>query len=189
MSAMSHLLNTRSILATSGAAGAAVTLILAVMGATSTSAGDKYSVRIPGGLSFSEFKGFEDWPTVSVSQTENLIEVILANPKMIAAYRAGVPGNGKSFPDGSKMAKIHWKTKTSADAPAPTVVPDTLHDVDVMVRDSKRFSRTGNWGYAQFDYDTASDTFKPNGTGTGCGHACHTIAASKDYVFTDYGKR
>jgi hypothetical protein len=30
---------------------------------------------------------------------------------MIGAYRAGIPGNGKAFPDGSKMAKIHWNPK------------------------------------------------------------------------------
>jgi hypothetical protein len=32
---------------------------------------------------------------------------ILGNPEIIADYQAGVPGNGKPFPDGSKMAKIH----------------------------------------------------------------------------------
>ena len=80
--------------------------------------------------------------------------MILANPVMIDAYRAGVPGNGKAFPDGSKMAKIHWKTKNSAEAPDPTTVADTLHDIGFMARDSKRFAATGSWGYAQFDYDT-----------------------------------
>ena len=87
------------------------------------------------------------------------------------------------------MAKIHWNAKKSAEFPAPTIVPDTLHDVDFMVRDSKRFADTGAWGYAQFDYDPASDTFQPNGSGTNCGYACHTIVKAKDYVFTGYPKR
>jgi hypothetical protein len=113
----------------------------------------------------------------------------LANPVMIDAYRSGVPGNGRNFPDGSKMAKIHWNAKKSAEAPAPTTVPDTLHDIDFMVRDSQRFPDTGRWGYAQFNYDAASDTFRPNGSGASCGFACHTIVAAKDYVFTAYGKR
>jgi len=178
----------RSILATSGAAGAAIAVVLAVFGGSAMSA-DKYTVRVPDGLAFSEFKGFEDWTTVAVSQSGKLIEVILANPVMIKAYRAGVPGNGKAFPNGSKMAKIHWNAKQSAEAPAPTTVPDTLHDIDFMVRDSKRFAATGNWGYAQFDYDAASDTFTPLGTGPGCGYECHTIVKSRDYVFTAYGKR
>ena len=107
---------------------------------------DKYTVQVPDGLAFSEFRGYEDWQVIAVSQTGDLIEVILGNPEIIAAYQAGVPGNGKPFPDGSKMAKIHWNQKKSAEAPAPTTVPDTLHDIDLMVRDSKRFAYSGNWG-------------------------------------------
>jgi len=179
----------RSVVATSAMAGAAVAVVLAILGAKAASAQDKYTVQVPNGLAFSEFRGFEDWQTVSVSQSGNLIEVILANPVMIDAYRAGVPGNGSKFPDGSKMAKIHWNAKKSAEAPAPTTVPDTLHDIDFMVRDSRRFPATGAWGYAQFNHDAASDTFTPNGSGSDCGYACHTIVAAKDYVFTAYGKR
>ena len=171
------------------AGGTAVALMLALSGGRAISAQDKYTVRVPDGIAFSEFKGFEDWATVAVSQSGDLIEVIVANPAMIKAYRAGVPGNGKPFPDGARMAKIHWNKKQSSEAPEPTTVPDTLHDIDFMVRDSKRFSKSGNWGYAQFNYDSASDAFKPEGTGSDCGYSCHTIVAKKDYVFTSYGKR
>jgi len=166
-----------------------VAVVLAVVGGGAISAQDKYTVQVPNGLAFSEFRGYEDWQTVAVSQTENLIEVILANPAMIDAYRAGIPGNGQHFPDGSKVAKIHWNAKKSAEAPAPTTVPDTLHDVDFIERDSKRFPDTGGWGYAQFNYDSASGTFTPEGSGANCGYACHTIVAAKDYIFTAYGKR
>ena len=164
-------------------------VLLDVLGGVAMSAPDKYTVKVPNGLAFSEFRGYEDWQTVAASQTEETIEVILANPVMIEAYRAGVPGNGKPFPDGSKMTKIHWKLKKSEDAPSPTTVPDTLHDVDFMVRDSKRFSDSGNWGYAQFNYDAASDSFSPEGSDATCGFTCHTIVATKDYVFTAYPKR
>ena len=150
---------------------------------------DKYTLKVPGGLAFSEFRGYESWQIVSISQDGPLMAAILANPLMIKAYQEGIPGNGKPFPDGSKMAKIHWNAKKSADAPAPTLVPGTLHDVDFMVRDSKRFTDNGNWGYAQFNYDTASDTFAPLGTGANCGFTCHTIVKAKDYVFTAYPKR
>jgi Cytochrome P460 len=171
-----------------------IAVVLAVLGDRAISAQDRYTVQVPDGLAFSEFRGYEKWQTVAVSHTGNpalgnLIEVILANPVMIEAYEAGVPGNGQRFPDGSKMAKIHWNAKMSAEAPAPTTVPDTLHDIDFMVRDSKRFPDTGAWGYAQFNYDAASDTFTPLGRGANCGHACHTIVAAKDYVFTAYPKR
>jgi hypothetical protein len=162
---------------------------LAALGGRAISAQDKYTMKAPNGLAFAEFRGYEDWQTVAVSQSGDLIEVILANPVMIEAYRAGAPGNGKPFPDGSKMAKIHWNAKKSAEAPSPTTVPDTLHDLDFMVRDSKRFADSGNWGYAEFDYDAATDTFKPLGNDAKCGYACHTIVKAKDYVFTAYPKR
>ena len=177
----------RTLLAAASIAAAAAAL--AAIGGRAISAQDKYTVQVPNGLAFAEFRGYEDWQTVAVSQSGDLIEVILANPVMIEAYRAGAPGNGKPFPDGAKMAKIHWNAKKSAEAPSPTLVPDTLHDVDFMVRDSKRFADSGNWGYAEFDYDAATDTFKPLGNDAKCGFACHTIVAAKDYVFTAYPKR
>jgi hypothetical protein len=166
-----------------------IAVSLAVLGGIALAGQDKYSVRVPDGLSFSEFKGYEEWQIIAVSQTGDLLVAILGNPEMIAAYKAGAPGNGKPFPDGAKMAKIHWNQKKSAEAPAPTLVPDTLHDIDFMVRDSKRFADGGNWGYAQFNYDPASDTFTPLGTGANCGFACHTLVKAKDYVFTAYPKR
>jgi hypothetical protein len=168
---------------------AIIAVVLVVLGGKAISAQDKYTVQVPNGLAFSEFRGYEDWNVVAISQTDELMAVILANPVMIEAYRSGVPGNGKPFPDGSKIAKIHWKPKKSADAPAPTTVPDILHDVDFIAKDSKRFPDTGGWGYAQFNHDTASDMFAPEGTGANCGYACHTIVASKDYIFTAYPKR
>ncbi len=108
------------------------------------------------------------------------------------------PTNGKPFPDGSKMAKIHWSPKKSAEAPDPTTrVPGTLHDVDFMERDRKRFADSGGWGWGAFNYDAASDTFTPatladkppQGNDAKCGFACHTVVKAKDYVFTAYPKR
>jgi hypothetical protein len=121
-----------------------------VLGGIAVAAQDRYTVEVPNGLAFSEFKGYEDWQTVAVSQAKvqntDLIDVILGNPAMIEAFRAGVPGNGDHFPDGARMAKIHWNAKKSAEAPSPTTVPDTLHDIDFMVKDSKRFADAGGWG-------------------------------------------
>ena len=53
---------------------------------------DKYTLE-PGGLAFSEFRGYEGWQIVSISQNDKLVAVILANPVMIDAYLAGIPGN------------------------------------------------------------------------------------------------
>jgi hypothetical protein len=183
------------------APAAAIAVVLTVVGGTAVIAQDtgqaKYTVRVPNGIAFSEFRGYESWQTVSVSQNEKQqMAVILANPVMIKAYQSGIPGNGKPFPDGAKMAKIHWNPKKSETFPSATV-PATLHDVDFMLKDSKRFADSGGWGWAAFEYDAASDTFRPateadkppQGNDAKCGLACHTIVKTRDYVFTDYGKR
>ena len=174
--------------------------VIAVLGDRAVFAQDtgpaKYNVRVPNGLAFSEFKGYEAWQTVSISHNDKLMAVILANPAMINAYQSGIPGNGKPFPDGSKMAKIHWNPKKLETFPT-AMVPGSLHDVDFMVKDSKRFADSGGWGWAAFRYDAASDTFTPatqadqppQGNDAKCGLACHTIVRTRDYVFTDYGKR
>ena len=156
----------------------------------------KWAVRVPNGLAFSEFKGYEAWQTVSISHNEKVMALTLANPVMIKAYHSGIPGNGKPFPDGSKMAKIHWNPKKLEALPTATV-PASLHDVDFMVKDSKRFADSGGWGWGAFKYDAATDTFTPATTtdqppqanDAKCGLACHTIVKNRDYVFTDYGKR
>jgi hypothetical protein len=175
---------------------AIITGLLALSGGLAVSAQDKYTLKVPNGLAFSDFRGYEAWQVVSISQDGPLMAAVLANPVMINAYVAGFPGNGKPFPDGAKMAKIHWNPKKMATFPAATV-PGTQHDVDFMVKDSKRFADSGGWGYAVFEYDAASDTFRPGtmadkppqGNDARCGFACHTSVKTRDYVFTDYGHR
>jgi hypothetical protein len=164
--------------------------------AVALAAQDKYTVRVPGGLSFAEFKGYESWQVISVSRNPKAMAVILGNPLMIDAFKAGTPGNGKPFPDGAKMAKVHWAPKQNQSFPDASV-PDHLADVDFMAKDSRKFADSGGWGYAVFDYDAASDTFTPGtvkstppqNNDAKCGFACHTIVKSKDYVFTEYGRR
>jgi hypothetical protein len=167
--------------------------LLAVLGGRTILAQEKYAVQVPGGLAMSEFRGYEDWQTVSVSQTEERLKVILANRTAIEAYLAGIPDNGQPFPDGSRIAKIEWSPRQSAESPSPVTEPDRLATLGFMVRDSRRFPDTAGWGYAQFDFDATSNTFTPNtslqGSDAACGAACHTIVSARDYVFTRYGRR
>ncbi len=173
-----------------------ISVWLAALGSLALSAQDKYAVKVPGGLALSEFRGYEGWQAVSMSRNEGAVAVILGNPVMIDAYRAGIPGNGKPVPDGAKMAKVHWKPKPNAFFPDATV-PGALQNVDFMEKDSKRFADSGGWGYAVFDYNAASATFTPGtragtppqGNDAKCGFACHTRAKASDYVFTEYGMR
>ena len=157
---------------------------------------DKYAAKVPGGLAMSEFRGYETWEAIGMSQNEHAVAVIVGNPAMVQAYKAGIPANGKPVPDGAKMAKIHWAPKQN-DFFSNTTGPGKLLNIDFMVKDGKRFADSGGWGYGVFDYDAATDSFKPGtkegkppqGNDAKCGFMCHTKAKARDYVFTEYQKR
>jgi len=166
-----------------------IAVSLAVLGSMALAAQDRFTLKVPNGLAFAEFKGYDTWQNVAVSQTENGLKVIAANPAMINAYKSGIPGNGKHFPEGSKIVKIEWTSKKNSESPYFVMVPDTLKSVSFIEKDTKRFPNTSGWAYAQFQYDAASDTFKPNGSDAACGYACHTTVAAKDYIFTAYPRR
>ena len=194
---MSRISTIRALNSKNIPAIAIILVLVAVLGGRAISAQDKYTVQVPNGLAFSEFRGYESWPVIAISENSGKIAVILGNSVAIDAYKAGVPDNGQPFPDGAKMAKIHWIPKKQETYPGQPTVPGTQHDADFMVKDSKRFADSGGWGWGAFEYDAASDTFSPateansppQGNDAKCGFACHTLVKKRDYVFTDYGKR
>jgi len=92
--------------------------VFAVLGGRPISAQDtaqaKYTVRVPNGLAFSEFRGYESWQTVSISHNEKAMAAILADPVMIKAYQSGIPGNGKLSPTAPRwrrsiMSRKRWR--------------------------------------------------------------------------------
>jgi hypothetical protein len=169
---------------------AIVTALLFVLGATAVYAQDKYLLKSPGGIAFADFKGYEDWSVVSSARTDEVLKVIVANPLMIAAYKAGVPGNGKPFPEGSRIVKLQWKPKKSTEAPFVVDVPDVFTQAFVIEKDSKRFPKTGGWGYAVFNYEAASDKYTADPTSLAdCGQVCHVAVKAKDSIFHPYQKR
>ncbi len=167
---------------------------LAVLGAAAlygqNQNNDKYSLVSPGGIAFSDFRGYEDWADVSSARTTERLKVIVGNPTMIKAFKAGIPLNGQPFPDGSMVVKLQWTLKKSTEAPFAVEVPDVFSQAFVMEKDSKRFSKSGGWGYAVFNYDPASDKFTADAKSlSDCGYACHTPVKAKDYIFHPYQKR
>jgi hypothetical protein len=164
--------------------------LAAALAATVLYAQDKYSLKSPSGIAFSDFRGYEDWAVVSSARTDQILKVIVANPTMIKAYKAGIPGNGQTFPDGSRIVKLQWKLKKSTEAPFVVEVPDVFSQAFVMEKNSKRFPTTGGWGYAVFNYDatTAKFTADPKSL-SDCGNACHTAVKAKDYIFHPYQTR
>jgi hypothetical protein len=169
---------------------ATVVAMLVVLAATGVYAQDKYSLKSPSGIAFSDFKGYEGWSVVSSARTDEVLKVIVANPIMIKAYKAGIPGNGKPFPDGSRIAKLQWKPKKSTEAQFVVDVPDVFTQAFVIEKNSKKFAKSGGWGYAVFNYEAASDHFSADAQSlSDCGFACHTVVKAKDYIFHPYEKR
>jgi hypothetical protein len=167
-----------------------VVVALSLLVATTVYAQDKYSLKSPSGIAFSDFRGYEDWAVVSSARTDEVLKVIVGNQTMIKAFKAGVPGNGQSFPEGSMIVKLQWKPKKSTEAQFAVDVPDVFTQAFVMEKDSKRFSKSGGWGYAVFNYDAATDQFAADPKSlSDCGQACHTVVKAKDYIFHPYEKR
>jgi hypothetical protein len=166
-----------------------IAAVFGVLGGTALYAQEKYSLKTPDGVEFSDFKGYEDWAVVSSARTDEVLKVIVGNPVMIEAFKAGVPGNGKPFPEGSKIAKLQWKPKKSTEAPFVVDVPDVFTQAFLMEKDSKRFPNSGGWGYALFNYDPASDKFAADPSPSDCGHSCHVAVKAKDHIFHRYQKR
>ena len=164
--------------------------LLAAAGGTVAYAQDKYALKSPSGIAFADFRGYEDWAVVSSARTDEVLKVIVANPAMINAYKAGVPGNGQPFPDGSKIVKLQWKPKKSAEAPFAVDVPDAFTQAFVIEKDGRRFPNSGGWGYVLFNYEPGSDRFTVDQESrSDCGHACHVAVKSKDHIFHPYQKR
>jgi hypothetical protein len=162
---------------------------LGMFGAAGAFAQDKYALRAPSGIAFSDFKGYEDWAVISSARTDEVLKVIVGNPVIVKAYKAGIPGNGRPFPEGSKLVKLQWKPKKSTEAPFAVDVPDVFSQAFVMEKNSARFPKTGGWGYALFNYETAPDKFTADPSPADCGHACHVAVKGKDYIFHPYQKR
>ncbi len=164
---------------------------------------DRFTLKTPNGISFSEFKGYEAWPVIAPSQPDDAdgcgsapppgcIKAVLGNPVMIKAYADGIPANGKPVPDGAVMAKVEWAKKNVPGPPYAVTMPGPLIEVSFTMKDSKRFPATNGWGYATFRHDAASGTWKPFGNGpefANTCHKCHTLVKARDFVFTSYGQR
>src|SRR3954467_7661923 len=144
----------------------AATVLLGLGGTAISAQQDKYTLKTPSGVAFSDFRGYEDWAVVSSARTDEVLKVIVANPAMIKAYKAGAPGNGQPFPEGSKIAKLQWSFKKSTEATFAVDVPDKPTQAFLIEKDSKRVPKTGGWGYALFNHEAKTGRMVVDPTGT-----------------------
>ncbi len=170
-----------------------LTVLFAIGSHDSLVAQDRYELKAPNGISFSAVRGYETWQAIAPSyRTDNKeLRVILGNTVMINAYKKGIPGNGKPFPDGSIIVKIGWSERQSPVFPA-AFEPDVLKRVEFIMKNATRFPATGGWGYARFVYDEKTAKFTPYGKDASFAlecHQCHTLVKAKDFIFTGYPQR
>lgn len=170
-----------------------LSLVVFAVGLGVLTAADKYALKAPNGIAFSEVRGYETWPVIAPSYRTDKKEVrfIVGNEAMMNAYRQGIPGNGKPFPDGAVAVKIAYSERKNPDFQS-ALEPDVLQRIELIMKDSKRFADTSGWGYARFVYDAKTDTFTAYGKDEKfvqeC-YSCHTIVKGADYVFTKYFMR
>jgi hypothetical protein len=167
------------------AAAAAVALLLAAgaaiaaAGAMEENASPLFGVRLPA--------GYRQWQVVSAAHEAgslNDIRVILGNDIAMKSLRSG----RKVFPDGAKLARVAWKLVPSERNNAvfgrdQSFVAADPTNVQIAVKDSKRYAATGGWGYGQFEKGRAN----PDAALMQTCFACHRkLPASEDFVFTRY---
>ena len=176
-----------------GLASIVVVLVLSSLLMVAITAEDRSNLKAPNGIALSEFRGYESWQPIAPSLTDDGIKVISGNAIMIKADQDGLLDSGRPVPDGAMMAKVAWTMKSNPQSPYTVTVPGTVSSLSFMVKDSKRFPDTDGWGYAQFTYDAASNTFKAFGADASFGrtvcHACHLTVKERDFVFTAYASR
>lgn len=140
-----------------------------------------YGVRLPA--------GYRDWKLISVAHEagkNNDIRAILGNDIAVRAYRTGI----RPFPDGAVIVRLAWRYESSprndAVFPAPqSFVAGEPTNVQVSIKDARRYASSGGWGYGQFDDGRPN----PDETLTRSCTACHArLEPGDDQVFTAYSR-
>ena len=152
--------------------------------ANSSSASPIYGVTIPG--------GYRDWKLISVNRLVtgkvDQLRAQLGNDIAIKAFQE----EKLPFPDGTMIAALHWdyvpseandKVLVSAFPGAHSFVAGPTVNIQIMVKDSKRYAATGGWGFADFKDSKPGD----EALHKTC-FPCHEPAKDHDFVFAHYAR-
>jgi hypothetical protein len=99
---------------------------------------------------------------------------IYANPQAMVGYRT------RAFPEGSVIVFDWLEMKDQAGA----FEEGARRQVDVMVKDSQRFAKTGDWGFQRFAKDSKTE-LAATPTPQQC-FACHDRLKKDDLVLSGY---
>jgi hypothetical protein len=142
-----------------------------------------YGVKIPA--------GYRDWKVIAVASLLvpgklDQLRAQFGNDIAIKAYKEGT----LPFPDGSIIVAAHWTRVPSEannkvlDGPFPgaeSFVIGSPVNIQIMIKDSKKYPESGGWGFADFKDGKPGD----KALHETC-FPCHEPAKDHDYVFTRY---
>jgi hypothetical protein len=163
---------------------AALAGIIAATGATS-GGGDEAASIAQGKLP----AGYRDWRLISVAREEGTLDdirAVLGNDVAIKAYREGKP----PFPEGTVMARLAWSYDASEEnnkvfgRAQSFVAGHPKNGVQFMVKNSRKYTSTGGWGYSQFD---DGKPLTDAAMLQSC-YDCHALIKDRDFVFTRYAR-
>ena len=133
------------------------------------------------GIKFSEHKDFTTkWKLVTVRYRDDSKELRLtyANDRAWKAMNDLIP----NYPEGSKFGKVAFFTEEDPSFPSSRI-PSGTRRFQVMVKNSKLYRETNNWGYALFDQKGKLFNEDVKEKTKACA-ACHQLVPERDYVFS-----
>ncbi|WP_010188219.1 cytochrome P460 family protein [Sphingomonas sp. PAMC 26605] len=137
-------------------------------------------------------KGFRNWKLISVAQENgknNDIRAILGNDIAVEAFRK----NRRPFPDGAMIVRLAWRYTSSLRNdtvfPSPqSFVAGKPTNIQVSVKDSKRYASTRGWGYGQFENGVSNHDPAVIKACFACHVKLEKLDSGADFVFSGYSK-
>jgi hypothetical protein len=153
-------------------AGCVVLGLLAASSNAQSHVSPVYGVAIPDG-----YRSWELLAPALEGEPLNELRAVVGNSTAVQTYRKGTD----LFPDGTVLVKLAWKRVASPDFEA-AAIPGPATTVQVMVKDSKRYAKTGGWGFGRFVEGRPVDKAQHETC-----FACHEARVkARDYVFTRF---
>lgn len=122
---------------------------------------------------------YKNWQPVSLTERydNGTLRVIVGNE---VAIKAITEGNTNPWPDGTIFAKITWDALKDS---MGFIRTGPFKQVEFMIRDSKKYDATRNWGFARFKTTAMVPYGKNKLFASECVN-CHQPMKEHDFVFT-----
>lgn len=146
---------------------------------SSTSKSDTQNLVPVAANGIAYIKDFRQWQVISTTNrfdNNRSIRVIYANP---VAAEAVENGQFSPWPEGSIIVKVVWDIIEENNR---DILPGQFNNVQIMIKNSKRFSDSEGWGFAKFN-GTGLVPYGENASFNATCFNCHKAASETGYVF------